>query len=64
MTTAQKYLKGAVAPGGRQFFFFNLCNSKYILSNRFGLERKIATLCFYRDSGRNSSDVTHCALSQ
>lgn len=21
MTTAQKYLKGAVAPGGRQFFF-------------------------------------------
>ena len=62
MTTAHKYLKDARAPGRRHIFY--LQNSKCILSNSFGLERKMATLCIYKDSRRKDSDVTYCTPSQ
>lgn len=46
MTTAHKYLEGAMAPGGRQISY--LYHSECLLSDRFSLERKIATLCISR----------------
>lgn len=63
MTTVHKYLKGAMTAGGRHIFY--LFNCVYILSNRFGLERKIIALCIYTDRGKNHYDVTICfTLSQ
>lgn len=63
MTTVHKYLKGAMTPGGRHIFY--LFNCVYILSNRFGLERKIIALCIYTARGKNHYDVTiYFILSQ
>lgn len=52
MTTARKYLKGAMAPGGRQIFY--LSHSKYILSNGFGLEEKLLFCAFIETVERTS----------
>lgn len=63
MTTVHKYLKGAMTPGGRHIFY--PLNCTYILSNRFGLKRKIAILCIYRETGKNHFDITtFCTLPQ
>ena len=56
LTTAHKYMKGAVASRGKQIFFY-LYQSKYVSSNRFGLERKIITLFTYRNSRKNHQAV-------